>query len=366
VNSPNSGERGGGAAPADTRDTVDRAGGIDEFAAIDQLRSRFEAAARTLNPQQPIPPPGDVWIGDDAAVLTTGPGSQVWATDLVVEGVHVDLDLCTLDDMGFKALMVAVSDMAAMGAMPASALVSIAAPPGTDLDALGRGLAAASVGSRCVVVGGDLSQSRTLMVSVSVEGGLREQDRVGPMLRSGARPGHHLMVTGPLGRSAAGLRILRRRAEPGSGRGSGSRGGSGSGEGTAEPSETVEADLSGAYRRPVARLEAGETGRLAGASAAIDVSDGLASDLRHLGRSSGVGIDLDQVPVADGATLSEALGGGEDYELLMTTSDPDRMIDAFRSAHLPIPIAIGRCTDRAGQYDYAGRPLTLGGWRHLF
>jgi thiamine-monophosphate kinase len=354
VNSPNSGEQGGKAAPADNRDTADRAGGIDEFAAIDQLRSRFEAAARTLNPQQPIPPPGDVWIGDDAAVVTTGHGSQVWATDLVVEGVHVDLDLCTLEDMGFKALMVAASDLAAMGATPASALVSIAALPGTDLDALGRGLAAASVASQCVVVGGDLSQSRTLMLSVSVLGVLKGPERVGPMLRSGACAGHHLMVTGPLGRSAAGLRILRRQAELGSRRP------------IEEPAETVEADLSQAYRRPVARLDAGQAGRLAGASAAIDVSDGLAADLRHLGRSSGVGIDLDQVPVADGASLSEALGGGEDYELVMATPDPERMVDAFRSAHLPIPIAIGRCTDRAGEYAYAGRPLPLGGWKHRF
>jgi thiamine-monophosphate kinase len=362
VNSPNSAEQGGEPAPADKGDTADRAGEMDEFAVIDQLRSRFEAAARTLNPQQPTPPPGDVWIGDDAAVLTAGHGSQVWATDLVVEGVHVDLHLCTLDDMGFKALMVAASDLAAMGAMPASALVSIAAPPGTDVDALGRGVAAASVASRCVVVGGDLSRSRTLMVSVSVLGGLRGPERVGPMLRSGACAGHHLMVTGPLGRSSAGLRILRQRAEPESW----GAAEPGSGGTTAQPFETVEADLSGAYRRPVARLEAGETGRLAGASAAIDVSDGLASDLRHLGRSSGVGIDLGQVPVADGANLSEALGGGEDYELVMATSDPDRMIDAFRSAHLPIPIAIGRCTDRADQYTHAGRSLAPGGWRHRF
>ena len=128
----------------------------------------------------------------------------------------------------------------------------------------------------------------------------------------------------------------------------------------------MEADLAGAYRRPVARLEAGEAARLAGASAAIDVSDGLVSDLRHLGRSSGVGIDLDQVPVADGASLSEALGGGEDYELILVTPDPDRMVEAFRSAHLPTPIAIGRCTDRAGEYAYAGRPLPVGGWRHRF
>ncbi len=133
-----------------------------------------------------------------------------------------------------------------------------------------------------------------------------------------------------------------------------------------EPAQPVQADLSRAYRRPVARLEAGETGRLAGASAAIDVSDGLASDLRHLGRSSGVGIALDRVPVADGASLTEALGGGEDYELVMTTPDPDRMLEAFRSASLPDPIAIGRCTDRSGHYTYAGRPLPLGGWSHRF
>jgi thiamine-monophosphate kinase len=354
VNSPNSGEQAGRVEAGRRTDTAGQSGETDEFAAIDRLRGQFEAAARIVDPKRPLPPAGDVWIGDDAAVVTTGHDPQVWATDLVVDGVHVDLDLCDLNDMGFKALMVAASDLAAMGAMPGFALVSIAAPPGTDLVALGRGVAAASEASCCVVVGGDLSQSRTLMVSVSVLGVLPGPAGVGPMLRSGARPGHHLMVTGPVGRSAAGLRILRQWAEQGNG------------EALEERAPPVQVDLSRAYRRPMARLEAGQTARLAGASAAIDVSDGLASDLRHLGLSSGVGIALDQVPVAEGASLSEAFGGGEDYELILATLDPDRLVEAFRSADLPVPIAIGRCHGRAGEYTYQGQPLPLEGWRHRF
>ena len=146
MESPNSGDHQAG--PID---------GIDEFAAIDRLRSRFESAARSVLPEGPLPPPGQTWIGDDAAVLTLGSTDpSLWATDLVVEGVHVDLDLSGLDDAGYKALMVTVSDLAAMGAWPGFALVSIAAPGGTDLDLLGAGLAEAARDSGCVVVGGDL------------------------------------------------------------------------------------------------------------------------------------------------------------------------------------------------------------------
>ncbi len=333
MRSPNSGDRPG------------RNGDVDEFAAIERLRRRFESAARSVFPDGPLPPPGDTWIGDDAAVTAIDSADQVlWATDLVVEGVHFDLDLVTLGDAGFKALMVAVSDLAAMGAWPRFALVSIAAPAGTDLELLGVGLAEAAVESGCVVVGGDLSASPALVISTAVMGTLRADPGRGPLLRSGARPSDRLFVTGPLGGSAAGLRLLR--------------GGDPAGPAADGPLR--------AYRRPAARLSEGEVARMAGATAAIDVSDGLASDLRHLGASSGVGIALDTVPVADGATEVEALDGGEEYELLVTCGDTDRLMGAFRAAGLRPPLAIGRCTDQLGRYTLEGRPLSPGGWHHRF
>jgi thiamine-monophosphate kinase len=323
-------------------------GTVDEFALIERLKTRFEAAARSVLPDGALPPSGDTWIGDDGAVITVGgdgPTRVVWATDLVVEGVHVDLALSGLDDVGYKALMVTVSDLAAMGAWPGQALVSFGAPSGTDLDLLGAGVAAAAVEAGCVVVGGDLSGAPSVVVSTSVMGGLRTEPDRGPLLRSGARPGDRLFVTGPLGRSAAGLRLLEARDQL---------------------TDPLAAGLVRAHRRPVARLREGEVARLAGASAAIDVSDGLVADVIHLGLSSGVGIELDDCPVAPGARKSEALGGGEEYELVVATSEPDGLVEAYRAAGLRPPLPVGRCTDRPGEYTLDGGPLPAGGWRHRF
>jgi thiamine-monophosphate kinase len=273
-----------------------------------------------------------------------GAARAIWATDLVVEGVHVDLELCGLDDVGYKAVMVTVSDLAAMGAWPRFGLVSIAAPKGTDLELLGRGMASASKDADCVVVGGDLSEAPVLVVSTAVVGVLRTDPASGPLLRSGAHPGDHLFVTGPLGGSAAGLRVLR----------------SGNAEDQALDS------LVGAYRRPVARLREGEEARVSGATAAIDISDGLVADLRHLAGQSGVGIRLEHLPVIVGATTEEALGGGEDYELLLATSNPDQLAASYRSAGLRDPLPVGRCTDRAGEFSWLGGQLPEGGWYHRF
>jgi thiamine-monophosphate kinase len=325
------------------------AGPTGEFEAIEGLRARFEAAARAAAPEGDVPPAGDTWIGDDAAVVTVGspgdPGQVLLATDLLVEGVHVDLAYCTPEDAGYKALMVTVSDLAAMGARPRYALVSVAGPPGTDLDGVGAGLALAAADSGCLVVGGDLSQSPTLVLSTAVLGSLRESPADRPMLRSGARPGDRLFVTGPLGRSAAGLRLLA--------------------GGTVPPGPVADG-LVHAHRRPAARLDEGETARLAGAAAAIDLSDGLASDARHLARASGVGLALTGIPVAEGATGDEALRGGEDYELLIATAEPDGLIRAFDRAGLRAPLPIGACTTGRGEATLEGRPLPAGGWEHWF
>ncbi|HEX3981476.1 MAG TPA: thiamine-phosphate kinase [Acidimicrobiales bacterium] len=341
MNSPNSGGRG--------RPEV----GLDEFTAIGTLQGQFEAAARARLPAGAVPPVGDTWIGDDAAVVRLrhpdgpgpGPADQaVLATDMVVAGVHFDLGLSGLDDVGYKALMVTVSDFAAMGARPEYALVSVAAPAGTDIERLGSGLAAASHDASCVIVGGDLSESAVLVVSTSAVGWLPPSDYP-PLLRSGAGPSDQLFVTGPLGRSAAGLRLLRQGGRP---------------------DGVDEAALTRAHRRPVARLAQGEVARRAGATAAIDLSDGLVADVGHLARASGVGVDLDAIPVAPLATREEALTGGEDYELLVATGRPDELAAAYVVAGLPLPVRIGTCTERVGVYTLDGDPLPSGGWRHRF
>jgi thiamine-monophosphate kinase len=350
-----------------------RAAHLDEFAAIEILRARFETAARVRYPDGALPPLGDTWIGDDAAIVTTGSvdpahpalrrGRALLATDLVVEGVHVDLGFCSLDDVGYKAMMVTLSDLAAMGAWPEYALVSIAGPPGTDFDQLGSGLAAAAAESGCVVVGGDLSESPTLVVSTAAMGGLRGSSEQNPLLRSGASPGDRLFVTGPLGGSAAGLRLFRSGVRGGTGgRGTGGEGTGGEGKATDQVTEA----LLRAYRRPVARLDEGETARLSGAAAAIDISDGLAADSGHLARASGVGIAFDHLPVIEGGTRAEALHGGEEYELLIATGEPDRLVGAFEDAGLRPPVPVGVCIAGTGPATLHGEPLSSGGWRHRF
>jgi thiamine-monophosphate kinase len=313
--------------------------------AIAGLRARFEAMARLRAPGGDVPPAGDLWIGDDAAVVTPAAGGRtVLATDLLVGGVHFDEALSPLEDVGYKALMVTVSDFAAMGVRPAYALVSMAAPVGTDLDRLGAGLAEAAAETDCVIVGGDLAESPVLVLSTAVFGVV---DTEAPLLlRSGARPGDQLFVTGPLGRSAAGLRLLRAAAATGLG--------------------PTDPDLTGAHRRPAARLAEGEAARRSGATAAIDLSDGLVGDLGHLAEASGIGIDLATVPVAEGATWDEALGGGEDYELAVATRTPEALVAAFLAADLAPPLPIGRCTDRPGRVTLGGDPVPPAGWRHRF
>ncbi len=192
---PNSGDHRRGTSRRGA-DAGDRGPGAGEFAAIERLRHL-----------PPAPGPGETWIGDDAAVLDAGDGVLLLTTDLSVEGVHADLDLIGLDDFGWRALAAAVSDIAAMGGDSGHVLVGVAGPAGLDIDHLYEGIAAAAAELGTPVVGGDLSLAPRIVVACSVAGRVPAG---APVLRSGARPGHELFVTGPLGASAAGLRILRR------------------------------------------------------------------------------------------------------------------------------------------------------------
>ena len=258
------------------------------------------------------PPPGELWAGDDAAVVAPPDGPLLLAVDPMVAGVHF---LDATADVGWAAVARNVSDLAAMGGRPLHALVSLVVPKGTDVSGVVDGLVEAT--ALCPIVGGDTSSGDTLVITVAVTGTV-DGDAV---TRSGARSGDAVFVTGPLG--------------------------------DVPP-------------RPQPRVAEGTAARLGGATAMIDISDGLALDLRRLAAASGVGVVLDALPVADGATWDDAVERGESYELLFTAPDVDRVLDAFARADLEPPIEIGRCTSETGELLLGDGPLPEGGWEHTW
>jgi thiamine-monophosphate kinase len=296
-------------------------------------REALELLARLL----PAPPCGQTWFGDDAAVVSApGGGQMLLASDTLVGGVDADFSLTTLADFGWKAMAVNLSDIAAMGGRPAYAVLSVVGLAPSGIGELYEGVLEAASAYGCPVVGGDLSAGEALVVSVAVTGHVEGR----AVLRSGARPGDSIWVTGALGAAAAGLRCLRA-----------ARGGA------------VEPLLAKAHARPVPALAEGAAAREAGATAMIDVSDGLVSDLGALARSSGVGFELEAVPVAPSATLEEALGGGDDYALVFTL--PAGVEPAnFPAAGLPPPFRLGVCVPDPGHRRLAGAELPSSGFTH--
>lgn len=298
----------------------------------DDIQERIAKVVRTSTA-----PRGEVWVGDDAAVLRPFIGEAIVSTDVAVAGVHLDLELFGIEDLGFKAVAAAVSDLAAMGARPRGLVVAVTSPPGTDLEALHRGIAEAAALTSCPVVGGDLSRGLEVSVAVTVLG---ECPGGGAVLRSGARAGDELYVTGPLGRAAAGLRRRRSGA-------------------------ALEDELVLAHRRPWPLLSEGLAARAARATAMMDLSDGLGLDLHRLADASGVGFALDSIPVAPGATLDEAISGGEDYELLIATNDPGRLAMIFYDRGLRKPLRVGVVVADQGTRTLRGEPLARRGFEHL-
>ena len=254
-------------------------------------------------------------IGDDTAVLLPQPGARLLATtDLIVEDVHFRRAWASPFDIGWKAMAVNLSDIAGKGGQPLWALVGLALPAPADpaeVEALYEGMRRAAAPHGVAIVGGDTSVSpRGWFVNVTLLG-----EHLGvPRLRSAAKPGDAVAVTGTLGRSAAGLAAL----EAGRAR-----------LGAVRP-ETIEV-VTAAHLRPTARVaEGGWFGAAAGVHAMMDCSDGLATDLGHICRESRVGarVELDRLPVDPAArevagalsadALSWATSGGEDFELLLT------------------------------------------------
>ena len=247
--------------------------------------------------------------------------------------------------------MVTASDLAAMGARPDHALVSIVAPRDIDLEELAkawrRGIGMRLRDRRW----GPLVRDRPWWCPWRSTG-RSVADPDGPGTLGGSPdPGRLLRSGGGARRPAVRHRSVRGvRSRPGVAPAAGSGTGSGAGR---PPDAQHLAGLPPAR----ARLAEGEAARRAGASAAIDISDGLAADLGHLARASGTRISLDAVPVAEGATLDEALHGGEDYELVLDHPGSRRLSGAFESAGLAPPLPIGRCTGRDGEVLLGGRVL---------
>lgn len=323
----------------------------------------IEAVSRVLSGDHPGVVLG---IGDDAALVAPGVGEGVLTTDLLVEGIHFETDRIAARDLGAKAITVNVSDVAAMAGSPRYALVGLALGPDVDrawVVELAGGMREACDRYAVALVGGDMNRAPVTCIAVTLVGEVAPGRAV---TRGGASPGDRIVVTGALGGAGGGFAlsrasraVLSRAVAGGWGR-----------------------PLLDAFQRPIARVGEAAVLAAAGATAMMDLSDGIAKDLPRLCRRSGVGaeIDLDAVPIdpalREGAAdlgldaLATALGGGEDYELVATlpagavAAARARLAEAFDVALTEI----GRIVEGdavVGVRDGDAAPLPATGWDHF-
>jgi thiamine-monophosphate kinase len=312
---------------------------MNEFEQIEQIR-RMAESKRGIRLDETI-----VGIGDDAAVLRWKSPHLVVTTDCQVEGVHFSFKTSSAEEIGYRLLAVNLSDLAAMGATPKAVLVSLCLGPTVDAPFVKKfysGMLALARKASVQIVGGNISRSKhTSVFDLTAIGGMHAQ----PLLRSGARAGDLVAITGTLGDSAAGFFALKKlgpRARQRFG------------------PQVVR------HLRPVPRSEFGP--RLVGlASSCIDLSDGLSSELHHLAAASGLGFWIDQksLPVSQGLRrlakefnqdVSQwVLHGGEDYQLLFTVS-PDHWKQVEKVARLTqTPISVIGFTDKQNANRGRGR-----------
>lgn len=341
-------------------------GELGEFGLIERLKERLGAPAdeRLI-----------IGIGDDAAVWRTRDGCTMATTDTMVAGVHFLPGRVGWRAIGWKALAVNVSDIAAMGGTPSFALVTLCLPSDTPVaaaDELYDGLRECADAYGVTVPGGDVVASDQLTITVALAGDALMDDAGNPLLlrRDAAKPGDLIAVTGPLGGSAGGLRVLELPAST-----------------ALNDGERKIADLLvERHMQPWPRVDAGDFAVRAGIRCGIDISDGLAQDLSHVCAASGVDAELrfDDLPLEDGLqTLfpedarTLAATGGEDYELLLVGgAGAIEIADGALRAHLEMPdvrqlTVVGKITG-AGKgavrvINASGAEVALprGGWDHL-
>ncbi len=334
---------------------------MGEFELLARVRERLPAAGARVR----------LGSGDDAAVTLPG-GATATSVDALVDGVHFRRDLATPAQIGHKALAAALSDLAAMGAEPGEAYVVLGVPP--DLDEGGclellDGLLDLAASTGTTLAGGDVSRAAELFLAITVVGhAANPEDFVS---RAGAQPGDALVLTGEIGAAVAGLRLLL-DADCG-----------------IDPpiawskSQSAEdwlAALRGRQLEPAPRLGAGRALARTGATAMIDLSDGLGGDARHIAADSGLGLRIEakKIPLAPGSrelftALGEdpwqLLGGGEDYELLASIP-AERLAEAERAVQDAEGIALTRIGEAVAGSGVeirlpGGRLLEPGGYDQL-
>ena len=330
-------------------------GDLGEHALIARITSRL-----------PVPAWVVVGPGDDAAVLKPVRNAlEVMTTDALVDGVHFDTRFVPPRAVGHRALAVNLSDLAAMGARPRAALLSLALPASLSLDVVDGfldGFVAHAAAQQVAVVGGNITRTvGPLVVNVTAHGAVHPR---GVLRRKGARPGDGVYVTGWLGAASVGLASLRARAD-----------------GPASEAGSVPS-CEERYLYPVARVRAGlQLGHHGAASSCMDLSDGLADGVRQLAAASGVGfvVDGDALPIPEevrrwhdahgGDAVAAALSGGDDYELLFTVrpKHAGRLRGAAkRCGDLPIT-RIGVVTADTAQLVRRGSAVTVlpAGYQHF-
>jgi len=299
-----------------------------------------------------------IGIGDDAAAWQSHPGITLATTDSLIQGVHFTPDTTGWRDLGWKALAVSLSDIAAMGGVPLYALVSLALPGDTEVDdvaELYKGIADAAGRFGVAIAGGDTDSSPVISINTTVFGSAPKN--INDLLtRSAAKTGDIIAVTGWVGGAAGGLKMLTDKILF---------------------NEKDAAALKQAFHHPLPCIAEGQILSKQGVKTAIDISDGLLADLGHICRQSRVGarIDTGLVPLhpalkasfGDNA-LDMALGGGEDYELLFTASK-DIMEKVKTAVSCPVTV-IGEITGNTGELslvDKDGKPYTPAGagWQHF-
>ncbi len=334
---------------------------LGEFGLIERIKDEIGAQdkARTiLGPRSNLL----IGVGDDAALWQSPAAAHLATTDTLVAGVHFPHEGISWEDLGWKAMAANVSDIAAMGGTPEYALVTLGLPDDFEVDdvvSLYRGMTAVGREYGAVIAGGDMVRSPEVMITVALTGRATESQRGEAIVlrRNAGHAGDLIAVTGSLGNAAGGLRLIM--------------------ENKSAEAQAAEF-LRRAQLRPQPRVELGQALLRTGIRCAIDISDGLAQDLRHICQASGLGaiVRTAEIPVSQYLSrtfpedaLAMAVGGGEDYELLFT--GPVAMVDRVRG-RFPIPITvIGSLVEGLEQgvrfVDEKGHEVTFAttGWDHF-
>jgi len=327
---------------------------LGEFGLIELLA---KIVNKTNNPQDVSWQRLLIGMGDDAAAWKSEKAIQLATTDSLVQDTHFDLNITTWEELGWKAIAVNLSDIAAMGGIPGYALISLALPAELEADcieSLYKGMTQIANRFGVAIVGGNVASASKTMISVTVLGAL---ESTSALTRSAAVPGDQVAVTGYPGLSAAGLRMLKQHLK--------------------FDVETTQL-LREAHLTPMPRIDEGQILLHRGVKAAIDISDGLLADLTHICKSSQVSarISQNELPIHPALKknfksdcLQLALSGGEDYELLFTAGS--QTISRLKKL-MPCPITvIGEITQgKPGQVtliDSGGKiiPWKKAGWEHF-